>query len=93
MNVLYILLVLIMLVPFYFQVSIVLLIFCPVYMQLFLSETVKSTPKQDPDSSSLGKIAKILHKRYKSMRNAATIVVSRYIGLISHVFITNALWP
>ncbi|KAL3731918.1 hypothetical protein ACJRO7_028735 [Eucalyptus globulus] len=73
-----------------FHVSIALLILCPVYIQLFLRETVKSTPKQDQDSSTLGKIAKVLHKRYTSMRNAATIVASspalRGISLVSFFY-------
>ncbi|XP_040994429.1 hippocampus abundant transcript-like protein 1 isoform X1 [Juglans microcarpa x Juglans regia] len=73
-----------------FPVSIALLIFCPVYMQLFLVETVKLAPKRDQDSSCLTKTINIFHKRFKSMREAATIVISsptlRGISLVSFFY-------
>lgn len=66
---------------FCFQVSIALLIFCPVYMQIFLVETTnKLTTQTDHDLSSLTKTVAIIHKRYVSMRDAATIVMSRYLA-------------
>ncbi|XP_050281202.1 uncharacterized protein LOC126722094 [Quercus robur] len=71
-------------------VSIALLIFCPVYMQLFLVETVKLAPKRDQDSACLTTPIKIIQKRYKSMKDAATIVMSsptlRGISLVSFFF-------
>ncbi|KAG2669444.1 hypothetical protein I3760_14G034800 [Carya illinoinensis] len=73
-----------------FPVSIALLIFCPVYMQLFLVETVKLAPKRDQDSSCFTKTINIFHKRFKSMRDAATIVISsptlRGISLVSFFY-------
>ncbi|XP_050281757.1 uncharacterized protein LOC126722657 [Quercus robur] len=73
-----------------FPVSIALLIFCPVYMQLFLVETVKLAPKRDQDSACLTTPIKIIQKRYKSMKDAATIVMSsptlRGISLVSFFF-------
>ncbi|KAG6417363.1 hypothetical protein SASPL_119517 [Salvia splendens] len=59
-----------------FQVSIVLLTFVPVYMWLFLNETVKSTRKSDHDISCLNKAVRIVTNRYYSMKNAAYIVFS-----------------
>lgn len=61
-----------------FQVSIALLIFCPVYMHFFLVETVESAPRRDQDSTFLQKVVMVLKKRYKSMRDAALTVISRY---------------
>ncbi|CAL8118422.1 unnamed protein product [Prunus armeniaca] len=74
-----------------FSVSIALLIFCPVYMQMFLTETTnKRAPKSDQGLSCLTKIVTIIRKRYASMRNAATIVVSsptlRSISLVSFFY-------
>ncbi|XP_057803810.1 uncharacterized protein LOC131019139 [Salvia miltiorrhiza] len=59
-----------------FQVSIVLLIFVPVYMSLFLKETIRSTRKPDDDNSCLNKAVKIVTNRYYSMKNAAYVVTS-----------------
>ncbi|KAA8534538.1 hypothetical protein F0562_032055 [Nyssa sinensis] len=59
-----------------FEVSIALLILCPVYMKLFLTETVKPTPKQDHHSSCINKTFKVVHNRYNSLRYAATIVIN-----------------
>ncbi|KAK4593243.1 hypothetical protein RGQ29_017390, partial [Quercus rubra] len=76
-----------------FPVSIALLIFCPVYMQLFLVETVKLAPKRDQDSACLTTPIKIIQKRYKSMKDAATIVneqvifpTLRRVSLVSFFF-------
>ncbi|KAJ6767673.1 HIPPOCAMPUS ABUNDANT TRANSCRIPT-LIKE PROTEIN 1 [Salix koriyanagi] len=57
-----------------FVVSIVLLIFGPVYMHFLLAETVERVPKRDRDSTFLTKITNVAHKRYESMRDAAAIV-------------------
>ncbi|XP_024957417.1 uncharacterized protein LOC102620188 isoform X2 [Citrus sinensis] len=59
-----------------FPVSIALLIFVPVYMQFFLVETVESAPRKDQESSGLKKAVNVLDRRYKSMRDAALMVVS-----------------
>ncbi|KAK7814623.1 organelle rrm domain-containing protein 1, partial [Quercus suber] len=73
-----------------FPVSIALLIFCPVYMQLFLVETVKLAPKRDQDSACLTTPIKIIQKRYNAMKDAATIVMSsptlRGISLVAFFF-------
>ncbi|KAK9283830.1 hypothetical protein L1049_012084 [Liquidambar formosana] len=58
-----------------FEVSIALLIFCPVYMYFFLVETVKPAPRQEQNSPCLTKASKALRERYNSMRYAATIVL------------------
>ncbi|KAJ6727416.1 HIPPOCAMPUS ABUNDANT TRANSCRIPT-LIKE PROTEIN 1 [Salix purpurea] len=57
-----------------FVVSIVLLIFGPLYMHFLLAETVERVPKRDRDSTFLTKITNVAHKRYESMRDAAAIV-------------------
>ncbi|KAE8038783.1 hypothetical protein FH972_011258 [Carpinus fangiana] len=73
-----------------FPVSIALLIFCPIYMQFFLVETVKLAPQRDQDSACLSKTIKVLYNRYKSMKDAATIVISsptlRGISLVSFFY-------
>ncbi|THG23701.1 hypothetical protein TEA_014385 [Camellia sinensis var. sinensis] len=57
-------------------VSNALLVFCPIYMHLFLVETVQSTPRHRQHAPWLHKALKIVKERYNSMRHAATIVVS-----------------
>ncbi|XP_062173336.1 uncharacterized protein LOC133878808 [Alnus glutinosa] len=73
-----------------FPVSIALLIFCPIYMQFFMVETVKLAPHRDHDSACLTRTIKVLHNRYKSMRDAATIVITsptlRGISLVSFFY-------
>ncbi|KAK4593255.1 hypothetical protein RGQ29_017392 [Quercus rubra] len=73
-----------------FPVSVALLILSPIYIQLFLVETVKLAPNRDQDSACLTKTIKIIQKRYKSMKNAATIVMSsptlRGISLVSFFY-------
>ncbi|KAF4367950.1 uncharacterized protein LOC115707307 [Cannabis sativa] len=73
-----------------FLVSITLLIFCPVYMQLFLTETVKPAPKSDKDSACLTKTLMVVKKRFVTMRDSATLVVSsptlRSISLVSFFY-------
>ncbi|KAL4599590.1 hypothetical protein ACB092_11G137400 [Castanea dentata] len=85
-----------------FPVSIALLILCPIYIQIFLVETVKLAPKRDQDSACLAKTIKIIQNRYKSMKDAATLVMSsptlRGISLVSFFYelgtsgITYVLW-
>ncbi|KAE9612178.1 putative major facilitator superfamily [Lupinus albus] len=58
-----------------FSVSIALLIFCPVYMQLFLVETVVPASRKNQQSGCCARVADVLHRRYKSMRHAAEIVI------------------
>ncbi|KAF3434488.1 hypothetical protein FNV43_RR25591 [Rhamnella rubrinervis] len=75
---------------FIFMVSIALLIFCPVYMQLFLRETVKEFPNKNKDSSCLTKTLDVVRRRYESMRDSATLVISsptlRSISLVSFFY-------
>lgn len=59
------------------QVSIGLLIFCPVYMHLFLAETVKPVLRQDQHPACLSKILWVLSKRFQGMRDAAAVILSR----------------
>ncbi|XP_072073432.1 uncharacterized protein [Arachis hypogaea] len=59
----------------YTSVSIALLIFCPVYMQFFLIETVKVAPRNNHESGCYMKVVDFLNQRYKSMRKAAEIVM------------------
>lgn len=61
-----------------FQVSIVLLIICPVYMKFFLVETMTLAPKNDQVSGCWAKIVNVPQQRFKSMRTAAEIVVFRF---------------
>ncbi|XP_028054534.1 hippocampus abundant transcript-like protein 1 [Camellia sinensis] len=73
-----------------FEVSIALLIFCPIYVHLFLVETVQSTPRHRQHAPWLHKALKIVKERYNSMRLAATIVVSsptlKGMSLVSFFF-------
>ncbi|KAB1225361.1 Hippocampus abundant transcript-like protein 1 [Morella rubra] len=73
-----------------FPVSIALLILCPIYMQLFLVETVEVAAEREQDSACFRKTIKILHKRYQCMRDAAKIVISsptlRGISLVSFFY-------
>ncbi|KAJ0789312.1 putative sugar transporter, major facilitator superfamily, MFS transporter superfamily [Helianthus annuus] len=73
-----------------FEVSIALLIFCPVYMAFFLVETVKSTPKLDQHSSYLNKALTVVQERYKTMKYAVIIVLNtptlRSISVISFFY-------
>ncbi|KAL4557421.1 hypothetical protein LXL04_035598 [Taraxacum kok-saghyz] len=73
-----------------FEVSIALLIFCPVYMAIFLVETVMSTPRVDQHSSYLSKALTVVQQRYKTMKYAVTIVFNtptlRGISVISFFY-------
>uniref|UniRef100_A0A803KV97 Major facilitator superfamily (MFS) profile domain-containing protein n=1 Tax=Chenopodium quinoa TaxID=63459 RepID=A0A803KV97_CHEQI len=73
-----------------FEVSIALLIFCPVYMGFFLPETVKQRQRQDPQSSLLCKFLTFPKQRFNSMKYAASVVVSsptlRGISLVSFFY-------
>lgn len=72
------------------QVSIALMIFCPVYMQIFLVETTnKLAPQMDQDLSCLTKRVAIIRKRYVSMRDAAKVVMSRYWVLVYCAFMSS----
>jgi len=61
-----------------FQVSIVLLIICPVYMKFFLVESMILAPKNDRESGCWAKIVNVPQQRFKSMRRAAEIVIFRF---------------
>ncbi|KZV24237.1 hippocampus abundant transcript-like protein 1-like [Dorcoceras hygrometricum] len=71
-------------------VSIGLLIFVPIYMILFLAETVR--PIKDPDQHTpcLNKIIHVVKDRYHSMKNAANVVISsstlKRISLVSFFY-------
>ncbi|KAM7262425.1 hypothetical protein ACFE04_000108 [Oxalis oulophora] len=73
-----------------FPVSICLLVFCPVYMHFFLAETVKLDLRREQDSTCLCKTVKVLHRRVKSMKDAAAVVISsptlRGISLVSFFY-------
>ncbi|KAL8538834.1 hypothetical protein ACS0TY_000731 [Phlomoides rotata] len=59
-----------------FVVSIALLIIVPVYMALFLKETVRPTEKPDHNVPCIKKATKIVKERYHSMKHAVDIVTS-----------------
>ncbi|KAK4750273.1 hypothetical protein SAY87_027722 [Trapa incisa] len=59
-----------------FPVSIGLLIFCPVYMHLFLGETVRPVLRHEQQQSCMSKILWVLCKRFRSMRDAASVIIS-----------------
>uniref|UniRef100_A0A0A0K8I5 Major facilitator superfamily (MFS) profile domain-containing protein n=1 Tax=Cucumis sativus TaxID=3659 RepID=A0A0A0K8I5_CUCSA len=58
-----------------FVVSIVLLMFCPIYMYFFLHETVKPIPKNDEEPNWLSKTVNVLNRRFRTMRDAIEIVI------------------
>ncbi|XP_008456592.2 uncharacterized protein LOC103496503 [Cucumis melo] len=58
-----------------FVVSIVLLMFCPIYMYFFLHETVKPIPKNDGEPNWLSKTVNVLNRRFRTMRDATEIVI------------------
>ncbi|KAL9247874.1 hypothetical protein vseg_021256 [Gypsophila vaccaria] len=58
-----------------FEVSIALLIFSPVYMHFFLSETVKRKQRDQIQSSSISKFVTVIVERFKSMKYAGTVVI------------------
>ncbi|XP_065869627.1 uncharacterized protein [Euphorbia lathyris] len=57
-----------------FLVSVVLLIFCPVYMHFFLVETIQPAQPRDQETTFFIKIINVFHTRYKSMKDAAVVV-------------------
>ncbi|KAL3520875.1 hypothetical protein ACH5RR_019024 [Cinchona calisaya] len=61
---------------YFFKVAIALLIFCPVYMKLFLAETVTPAPKVEQCLPYFKKACKIVQEQYNSMRYAANVVIS-----------------
>ncbi|CAA2994972.1 hippocampus abundant transcript 1 [Olea europaea subsp. europaea] len=73
-----------------FEVSIALLIFVPVYMALFLTETVRPTQKADQHIPLLNKAFNVVQERYYSMKNAVIIVTSsstlKCISLVSFFY-------
>ncbi|CAI8604059.1 unnamed protein product [Vicia faba] len=58
-----------------FLVSIALLTFCPIYMQIFLDETVKMNPKKNQELGLCKKVVSVVIRRYKSMKTATQIVI------------------
>ncbi|OWM87645.1 hippocampus abundant transcript-like protein 1 [Punica granatum] len=69
-----------------FYVSIALLILGVVYLQLFLRETFRAAPTNEQESAFVTRVSKVLYNRYKSMKDAATLVLSsatlRVISLV-----------
>nr|XP_027104773.1 hippocampus abundant transcript-like protein 1 [Coffea arabica] len=60
----------------FFEVAIALLIFCPVYMTLFLAETVTPAPKVDQCLPYFKKAFKLIQEQYDNIRYAASVVIS-----------------
>lgn len=58
--------------------SVALLIASVGYLQLCLHETFIPIPRDVHGTSQVAKMLNILHERYKSMREAAAIVIARY---------------
>ncbi|XP_019237293.1 PREDICTED: hippocampus abundant transcript-like protein 1 isoform X2 [Nicotiana attenuata] len=77
-------------VGYIFQVSIGLLIFVPIYMILFLEETVSPNTEVNQSSTVKSKALKVVQERYNSMRYAAHIVTSsptlKCISLVSFFY-------
>ncbi|GER28920.1 hippocampus abundant transcript 1 protein [Striga asiatica] len=73
-----------------FEVSIALLIFVPVYMALFLKETVGPTQKSDQHISFFNKALDIVKGRYYAMKYAVHVVTSsttlKRISLVSFFY-------
>ncbi|AES62022.1 putative major facilitator superfamily [Medicago truncatula] len=73
-----------------FVVSITLLTFCPLYMHFFLVETVKLDPGKNQELGFCTRVIYVLSRRYKSMRNAAEIVIFsptlRGVALVSFFY-------
>lgn len=72
----------ILIMVYWFQISIALLTFCPLYLQFFLAEIVKWTSTMNKELGFCTRVFYVLNRRYKSIMNAAEIVIFR---LISHV--------
>ncbi|KAK4431137.1 hypothetical protein Salat_0875800 [Sesamum alatum] len=72
------------------KVSIALLIFVPLYMSLFLTETVRPTRKPDQHIPCLNKAFKIVQERYYSMKHAVHVVTGsstlKRISLVSFFY-------
>ncbi|XP_042511361.1 tetracycline resistance protein, class B-like isoform X2 [Macadamia integrifolia] len=56
-----------------FEVSILLLAVCPVYLKLFLVETIKPVPRQDQHSSCLETINNVCKNQYQSVKNGLAV--------------------
>ncbi|XP_043697687.1 hippocampus abundant transcript-like protein 1 [Telopea speciosissima] len=73
-----------------FKVSILLLAFCPVYLKLFLVETIKAAPRQELHSSDLATVNNVIRKQYKSMKNGLAVVANsgtlKSIALITFLY-------
>ncbi|XP_042511368.1 hippocampus abundant transcript-like protein 1 [Macadamia integrifolia] len=73
-----------------FEVSILLLALCPVYLKLFLVETIKPASRQEQHSSCLATINNVLKKQYKSMKNGLAVVANsgtlKQIALITFLY-------
>ncbi|XP_073019230.1 uncharacterized protein [Primulina eburnea] len=73
-----------------FEVSIGLLIFVPVYMTLFLSETVRPVMRPDRRIPYLNKAFRAVQERYYSMKNAVYVVTRsptlKCISLVSFFY-------
>ncbi|XP_022860465.1 uncharacterized protein LOC111381007 isoform X3 [Olea europaea var. sylvestris] len=59
-----------------FEVSIALLVFVPVYMTIFLTETVRPTQKADQHIPFLNKTFNVVQERFYSMKHAVNVVTS-----------------
>ncbi|KAI3884855.1 hypothetical protein MKX03_011710 [Papaver bracteatum] len=73
-----------------FEVSVVLLLFGPIYMYLFLTETIQPAPRQEQQSHCFATISRVIQQRCKSMTAAVNIVTRsetlRRIALISFFY-------
>lgn len=57
-----------------FKVVVILLLVCPIYMKLFLVETIQKAPQNNQQVSFLNMGAKALKKRWYSMRSTLDVV-------------------
>ncbi|XP_043697686.1 hippocampus abundant transcript-like protein 1 isoform X2 [Telopea speciosissima] len=72
-----------------FKVSILLLTFCPVYLKLFLVETIRTAPRQEQHSSWLATINNVFKKQYKSVKNG--LAVGANSGTLKHIALITFL--
>ncbi|KAF8008965.1 hypothetical protein BT93_J0074 [Corymbia citriodora subsp. variegata] len=73
-----------------FDITIALLLCPPIYIYVFLRETVEYAPRQDQESTWSTRIFRGVSKRYRSMRDAAIIVIRsqtlRGISIVSFFY-------
>ncbi|KAJ4970955.1 hypothetical protein NE237_004054 [Protea cynaroides] len=85
-----------------FEVSLLLLAFCPVYMKLSLAETINPAPRQEQHSPRLVTFDNVFKKRYNSLKKCLAVGVNsetlKSMALITFIYklgmsgINSVLW-